>query len=649
MPRIQLINQMILILCCASMTACAGGGLRLPWQPQTTLTSTPSSTSTPTAPPSRELNICLGSEPDSLYIYAKRQSASMWSVLEAIYDGPFDLNSEGINSVILQKTPSFEDGDLVIAAVPVTAGDHVIDADNDLVVLEKDTRILPAGCGDSSCAITWDGSSDLMMDQVTAIFKLRSNILWSDGIPLTVDDSLFSFEVASNRSTTTLINDIDRTMSYQVEDDTTIKWVGVPGFQNASIPGMFWSPLPEHILGDIPVSEIHESELATRQPLGWGPYVLKEWVAGESIELTKNKNYFRANEGLPKFDRVFYRFIDPTSGGSLAALAAGQCDVVERSSDPQSDISLIVNLVNTNKAIANWKAGPEIQQLAVGLNPAAYDDGYNAAIDRLDYFRNPAIRQTLAVCIDRERINNKLFTGKAGLASLNDLLGSQSKGLPDKTLGFDPVSGNQILEQNGWRDLDNDPATARTAVNVPGVPEGTPLSLTLLSPADSVSISVASSISSSLGECGIEIKTETLPFDILYAPGPEGKIFGRAFDLVLLSWQHSLVPACYLYRSNQIPSARNYWVGGNIAGYNETDFDVACSRLLNLQSDNGDYELALQQAADIFVQDLPGIPLFLLPKIVLTRPDFCKFSFEPSAKSDLTNMELFDYGSQCVP
>ncbi len=173
----------------------------------------------------------------------------------------------------------------------------IVNANNELVALEEGTRFYPAGCSDSSCAETWDGSSEIQMDQVTAIFKLRTNILWSDGNPLTAADSRYSFEIASDHSTTSKKINVDHTLTYNMEDDSTIKWIGVPGYQSADLSSMFWIPLPKHILGEIPISNLEESELVVRQPLGWGPYVLNKWVAGEYIELIKNTKYFRANEG----------------------------------------------------------------------------------------------------------------------------------------------------------------------------------------------------------------------------------------------------------------------------------------------------------------------------------------------------------------
>ncbi len=395
------------------------------------------------------------------------------------------------------------------------------------------------------------------------------------------------------------------------------------------------------------MSEIENTDLAAKRPMGWGPYVITEWVSGEYIRLEKNSNYFRATEGLPVFDQLVYRFIDPNGGGSLAALAAGQCDLVERSSDPQINQVLVSDLLNSTAAQAEWKTGPEIVQLVIGITPASYDNGYNAAIDRYNYFSVPITRQAMAKCIDRQALNNEIFNGKAGLASVADLLGNQSSVAGPEPDGYDRITAGKLLDQAGWMDEDNNPATPRVAANIIGVPDGTSLSLSLLSPSDVTSLSVASGITKSLAGCGIEVKTTAYPFSELYAPGPAGLVFGRNFDLVLIDWQYSPAPACTLYTTTQIPKAGNYWIGGNISGYNNDEFDVACSSLMRAIPGDGEWELSLQHAVEYFTVDLPAIPLFKLPKLVLTRPDFCAFSYDPYARSDLSNLENLDFGSVC--
>ena len=176
---------------------------------------------------------------------------------------------------------------------------------------------------------------------------------------------------------------------------------------------------------------------------------------------------------------------------------------------------------------------------------------------------------------------------------------------------------------------------------------GTPLELELLTPMDSRSQAIASGVASSLAICGIKVTTTALPFSELYAPGPEGRIFGRSFDLALISWQYSLAPACYLHTTTQIPNNENHWIGGNVTGYSRADFDIACSGLQRAISDDGDYDHYLQKAVEYFLTDLPAIPLFKQPRLVLSRQNLCAFTLNTYARSDLAGVELFDFSPDC--
>ena len=59
-------------------------------------------------------------------------------------------------------------------------------------------------------------------------------------------------------------------------------------------------------------------------PLGTGPFTVAEWVRGDRIVLARNPDYHV--QGLPKLDRVVYRFI-PDPNAAVAALKAGDVDV----------------------------------------------------------------------------------------------------------------------------------------------------------------------------------------------------------------------------------------------------------------------------------------------------------------------------------
>jgi peptide/nickel transport system substrate-binding protein len=69
------------------------------------------------------------------------------------------------------------------------------------------------------------------------------------------------------------------------------------------------------------------------QPIGTGPFTLSEWVRGDRIVLTRNKDYWR--KGLPHLDKVTYRFI-PDPNSTVAALKSGDIDVSDFGFAPES-------------------------------------------------------------------------------------------------------------------------------------------------------------------------------------------------------------------------------------------------------------------------------------------------------------------------
>ena len=148
---------------------------------------------------------------------------------------------------------------------------------------------------------------------------------------MTAADSVYAFNLQTGPDTITneSLLTIERTASYEALDDLTTVWIGLPGYMDAEYYVNFFGPAPEHVWGRYTAAELLTAEESRRKPIGWGPYVIDEWVPGESITLHKNPNYFRADEGLPKFDRVVYRFVGQNANENIAALLSRECDIVD--------------------------------------------------------------------------------------------------------------------------------------------------------------------------------------------------------------------------------------------------------------------------------------------------------------------------------
>lgn len=613
--------------------------------PPTAVPATPTATLVPT----RSLVICLGQEPATLYAYGG-SGRNMWSVLEAIYDGPVDTRHYQPQPVILAELPSLENGGAVIEPVEVLEGQAMVDADGISTYLKPGMKVRPSGCTGADCLITWDGKAPLQMDRLRLTFTLLAGLKWSDGAPLTAADSVFSYQVAADPATPTSRYYIERTASYTALDERSVEWVGVPGFFPPRVDAVFFLPLPQHRWGLLSAADLLTAEISARAPLGWGAYVIEEWTAGDHITLRRNDNYFRAAEGLPRFDYLVFRFLGEPVDDELTALLVGECDVIDQTSLLDEQLQAVLDLQTQGRLTAYIGQGPEWEQLDFGIRPASYDDGYTIGVDRPDFFSDLRVRQAVAACLDRQALAELLFKGLTGVPATylppgHPLLAEGLAAVP-----YDPAEGRRLLEAYGWVDEDGDPATPRTSAGVPGTKMGTPFAVSYYTSQAPLRQQVAEFVKQSLAACGIQVNIQSLPPQQLFAPGPEGVLFGRQFDLAQFSWEAGAAPPCFLYMTEQIPAAGNQWVGVNISGFSEAAYDAACQTARRIRPDQGMALAAAHAAAQReFAARLPALPLFYRLKVAVSRPDLCGLEMDVSARSDVWNLEALDYGAACQP
>ena len=617
-------------------------------------TSTPElpPTSVPTATPSqpRTLTVCLGSEPNTLYPLGGPNAAAH-SVLEAIYDGPMDIIDYNYKAVILKNIPNMARGDALIDAIQVQKGSQVVDADGNLAFLDTGLRVRPAGCRNDDCVITYDGVSSLEMDQMIVNFSLLEGLVWSDGEPLTSADSLYAYKLAESNDTPGSKYLIDRTLIYEATDDTTVQWWGIPGFIDPTYYTNFWLPLPEHLWAEFSAAELPQIDVAARMPVGWGPYVLQEWVPGDHLTLTKNIRYYRAAENLPVFDTLVFRIV-PDPNVAMSDLVAGKCDVLDATINLDGQLPLLLQMQTDKQAMVSTTTTDTIEWLGIGITPGSYDDGYTTSppLDRPDIFYDKRTRQAVALCLDRQKaVDTVLF----GLSVVPNTYLPVDHPLYNSTVSpypFDPAQASQVLDQVGWKDLDNDRSTPRVAQGVLNVPDLTPLVLNYYTSSATQRRQVSEILSQSLSQCGIGVNLVYLSFVDLYAEGSaNGPLFGRKFDLAQYAMgTTSLEPPCSWFTTEQIPTAYNNWVGANLTGYKSAEFDAACTRAQGQIPDDAAYREAYLETQSIFSSDLPAIPLYARLKVAAARPDMCGFDLDPTGNT-LWNIEAFDYESGCMP
>jgi peptide/nickel transport system substrate-binding protein len=614
--------------------------------PSPTATSEP--TVTATSLPPRQLTICLGQEPASLYPVENPSTAAR-SVLAAIYDGPIDSNSYGFQAVILERLPSLENGDAQLFPTSVYVGDEVVDASGTPVTLSVGVKIHPTGCNRDDCIIEYDGRSEVQMDQMQVTFNLLPGLTWSDGEALTAEDSVYAYQVAADPASSGSKFLVDRTQTYEAADETTTQWWGKPGFIDPTYFTNFWSPLPQHLWSQFPVDQLTENDELTRAPLGWGAYVLQDWVPGEKITLAKNPRYFRAAEGLPSFDILVFRFV-ADAGTAISDLLAGTCDILDPSLRLDEQVGVLRSMAEQDQLQVLFSTLPVMEKLALGIRPASYDNGIHAGIDRVDFFGDVRVRQALALCLDRQQVVETVLSGLTTVP--NSYLPPEhpfyDPGLA--SYSFDVAAAEQLLEQAGWKDEDQDPSTPRQAWGVPGIPYGTPFIIKYVTTNAIQRQQVSTILIAGLAQCGIQVNPQYLDANTFYGPGPGGVLFGRNFDLAEFAMGNTgIEPPCDWYTSSEIPIAAKNWVGTNVSGYSNPDFDTACKAAQRSLPEDPAYAESYTLAQSIFANDLPVIPLYWRVKTAATISDLCNFSLDPTAANSLWNIEAIDRGTGCQP
>jgi len=590
------------------------------------------------APP-KTLVVCLGREPASLFIYGDIQPEAD-TILQAIYDGPLDVRHFNYEPVILTKLPNLEHGDATIEEVAVSEGEVYLNPITYLPdVLEPQKAYLPAGCHQTDCIQTFT-EGEVIMDRLVAEFEIFPDVLWSDGEPLKASDSVYSFHVDSNDAIPTTKYLVHRTSSYVALDEQRVQWSGIPGFLDPEFESNFWSPLPEHILGAYEAEDLFNSEVASRFPIGWGPYEIVSWESGVEIVMKKSETYFRSAQGLPGFDLVRFRFLGLDYLSALEQTLTGECDILDESIFHATQWEKANELAQGERLDITFSPGMVMERIDFNLSHASRSPSTLLLSD-------VRTRQAIAACIDRQGLVEEASLGFS--AVVDSYLPSSHPLYSGESDGFSLSRSEAIdqLEQVGWQDDDQDPATPRIARAIQGVINGTPLEFTFLTTNDATHNIIAENLKEDLAQCGVGLEVEFGDPEEIFTPWPNGPIFGGRFDLVGWAWPIFVSPPCEMFAGFEVPSA-DYVFGINASGFQDPDYDQSCQRILLGPAVGDDYMSAVQKTQEILQSQVPFIPLFVRPRVLAFGSEICGIDLDPTTFSALWNIEQLSRGDKCI-
>jgi peptide/nickel transport system substrate-binding protein len=257
---------------------------------------------------------------------------------------------------------------------------------------------------------------------------------WHDGKPVTSEDVKFTLEEISSKygprfnTAGKFIAKIDTPTPKHVI--ITLKQPFGPFLfslaceQNAAI-------MPAHILRG---QDILKHPAILTQPVGAGPFRIKEWVRGSHIALERNPDYWRKDKGEPYLDRVMIKIV-PDASARVLALRAGEIDYVWPDYFPLSAVEQFQKDTKFTMREVSYP-GSDI----IILNT------------KNEHLSKPQVRQALYMAVDRQFIHDKVFNGLGGIprSAFDTRLWAYNKKVDYlKMYPYDPVKANKLLDAAG--------------------------------------------------------------------------------------------------------------------------------------------------------------------------------------------------------
>ncbi len=233
-------------------------------------------------------------------------------------------------------------------------------------------------------------------------WKMRQDVTWADGTPVTADDVLFTYEAIKDPTNGFAIPGLDQVTGIDKVDNYTfvVHFSSIYPSYLTFLGGRQIVLWPKHFCK---LEQGYTAWDCGRNPLSDGPYILQEWVTGDHLIFVRNPKYFEP--GKPKIDQIIVRIV-PDASVRETMMRQGDADLLMWATEQvANDLKDASDVKLSISPTSRWVMRLFINLAAKGTtDPVTHPN---------PFFGDVRVRQAIRMAIDVDKITNSVWYGYA--------------------------------------------------------------------------------------------------------------------------------------------------------------------------------------------------------------------------------------------
>ncbi|KRS12174.1 peptide ABC transporter [Roseovarius atlanticus] len=436
-------------------------------------------------------------------------------------------------------------------------------------------------------------------------WRLRDNLTWSDGTPVTASDVAFTWSYCTaDGGGCAHVDKFSGIADIETPNDRTVvirfdeaKPFPYDAFVGASSPILQADQFAD-CLGD----RAPTCTEANFYPIGTGPFVVDDFRTGDAVRMSANP-YYR-DPAKPAFASLMIKGGGTAENAARAVLETADYDYAWNLQLPPEVLDGM-QAAGRGEVVAAF--GTLVERVVLNLTDpsSALGDERSTLAHPHPFLTDISVRQALSMAIDRA-ILVEIGYGEAGRVTCNILPAPEiyASDANEACKMQDVEGAKALLDSAGWTDSDGDGVRDK---------DGVALRLLFQTSTNAVRQTFQAAIKSWWSELGVETELRNVDGNVFFGSDPNSPDTYQKFyaDVQMYAQMFDGTdPEAYMasWTCERIPTPDNQWQGTNMPRYCNEAFDELVSEM----RETGGLEVRAELARamnDMLIQDYVILPL----------------------------------------